>query len=103
MKKIYAVSKVKLDDDGRVTGVEWGPVDSHTVEAPDARIVSDVAEVVVALHRGDDVFSLFEKPHGMEPGRRFRVVAYDSGWETITLDGEPTHEHEIHDMARIAS
>jgi hypothetical protein len=100
--KIYAVSKVRLDADGRITGVEWGPVNTDSNEWHAEPVVSDVAEVVAALHRGDLVFSLFAESHGLMPGRRFRVVTYDNGWETITLDGPPTHEHEIHDMARVA-
>jgi hypothetical protein len=35
------------------------------------------------------------------PERQFMVVDYDNGWETIALDGPPTHEREIHDMERI--
>ena len=30
-----------------------------------------------------------------------RIVDYDNGWETINLDGPPTHEHEIHDMLHV--
>jgi hypothetical protein len=97
---IYAVSKVKLDDDGRVTGVEWGPVDIDA-RWPADPMGSAVRDAVAALQRGDEVVALFATAHGLEPGRRFRVVTYDNGWETITLDGEPTHEHEIHDMARV--
>jgi hypothetical protein len=47
------------------------------------------------------VFALFPGPHGLEPARRFRIVDYDNGWETINLDGPPTHEHEIHDMLHV--
>jgi len=28
--KVHAVARVRLDADGRVTGVEWGPVDTVT-------------------------------------------------------------------------
>ncbi|NUZ04410.1 hypothetical protein [Piscinibacter koreensis] len=97
---IYAVSKVRLDEDGRVTGVEWGPVDIDARWQADP-VVSDVAEVVAALQRGDRVVAMFETPEGLEPGRTFRVVTYDNGWETVALDGEPTYEHELHDMARV--
>ncbi len=99
---VYAVSKVRLDVDGRVTGVEWGHVDTGSNDWHADPAEADVQEVVNALHRGDLVFSLFQETHGLMPGRRFRVVSYDNGWETITLDGAPTHEHEIHDMARVA-
>ena len=89
--KVHAVAKVRLDDDGRVTGVEW-----HTEPQ-----VADVSEVVTALEHGDDVFALFPTPHGMMPMRRFRVVEYDNGWKTVNLEGPPTHEHEIHDMLHV--
>ena len=62
----------------------------------------DVAEVVAALEHGDDVFALFPTSHGMMPMRRFRVVEYDNGWQTVNLDGPPTHEHEIHDMLHVS-
>ena len=38
----------------------------------------------------------------MMPMRRFRIVDYDNGWQTVNLDGPPTHEHEIHDMLHVA-
>ena len=68
-----------------------------------SRPIADVSEVVAALQRGDDVFALFPTGHGMMPMRRFRVVEYDNGWQTVNLDGPPTHEHEIHDMLHVAS
>ena len=89
--KVHAVARVRLDADGRVTGVDW-----HTEP-----VIADVSEVVAALRRGDDVFALFPGPHGLEPARRFRIVDYDNGWETINLDGPPTHDHEIHDMLHV--
>ena len=49
------------------------------------------------------MFALFPTSHGMMPMRRFRVVDYDNGWQTVNLDGPPTHEHEIHDMLRVAA
>jgi hypothetical protein len=99
--KVHAVARVRLDGDGRVTGVEWGPVDTVTNEWHTEPKIADVAEVVAALRRGEDVFALFPGKHGLEPGRRFRIVDYDNGWETVNLDGPPTHEHEIHDMLRV--
>lgn len=98
--KVHAVAKVRLDADGRVTGVEWGPVDTATNEWHTEPAVADVTEVVAALDRGEDVYALFPGPHGLEPARRFRVVEYESGWRTVGLDGETTHMHEVHDMLR---
>jgi hypothetical protein len=87
--KVHAVAKVRLDADGRVTGVEWGPVNTETNEWHTEPQIADVSEVVAA--------------HGMMPMRRFRVVEYDNGWHTVNLDGSPTHEHEIHDMLHVAA
>ena len=101
--KVHAVAKVRLDADGRVTGVEWGPVNTETNEWHTEPQVADVAEVVAALQHGDDVFALFPTGHGMMPMRRFRIVEYDNGWQTVNLDGPPTHEHEIHDMLHVAA
>ena len=99
--KVHAVARVRLDADGRVTGVEWGPVNTETNEWHTEPAIADVSEVVAALRRGEDVFALFPGPNGLEPARRFRIVDYDNGWATINLDGPPTHEHEIHDMLHV--
>ena len=99
--KVHAVARVRLDADGRITGVEWGPVNTETNEWRTGPVVTDVSEVVAALHRGEDVFALFPGPHGLEPARRFRVVTYGSGWETVALEGIATHAHEIHDMLHV--
>ena len=100
--KVHAVTKVRLDADGRVTGVEWGPVDTVSNEWHTEPQGAAVSAVVAALEHGDDVFALFPTSHGMMPMRRFRVVEYDNGWKTVNLDGPPTHEHEIHDMLHVA-
>lgn len=99
--KVFAVSKVRLDKDGRITHVFWGEVNTRRNEWAGAESVAPVAEAVRAIHGGDEVFALFPSPHGHLPERRFMVVDYDSGWETISLDGAPTHEREVHDMARL--
>jgi hypothetical protein len=99
---VFAVSKVRLDPDGRVTDVLWGRVDTQRNDWAEAESVAPVAEVVRAIHDGAQVFALFPSEHGHLPERRFMVVDYDNGWETIALDGPPTHEREIHDMERLA-
>ena len=101
--RVHAVSKVRLDDDGRVTAVYWGPVDTRQNDWAGAEHVALVADVVRAIHAGELVFALFPTTHGHLPDRRFRVVDYENGWETIALDGPPTFEREVHDMERIGS
>jgi hypothetical protein len=99
---VHAVSKVRLDEDGRVIAVYWGRVNTDTNQWATAEVIAPVSEVVKAIHAGDQVFALFPSTNGHVPDRPFMVVDYDSGWETISLDGPPTHEREIHDMERLA-
>ncbi len=95
---VYAVSRLRLDKDGRVTAVLWGEVDTKTNQWATPELVAPVGQVVDAIHAGDHVFALFPTTHGHLPERRFIVVDYDNGWKSIALDGPSTHEREIHDM-----
>ena len=98
---VYAVSKVRLDQDGRIVAVFWGRVNTDTNQWATPEVLAPVREVVAAIHAGDQVFALFASTHGHLPDRPFMVVDYDNGWETIALDGPQTFEREIHDMERI--
>jgi hypothetical protein len=98
---IYAVSKVLLDHEGRVKAVLWGQVNTGTNDWTNGEAVAPVKDVVEAIHNGDAVFALFPSEHGHLPERRFMAVEYDSGWETIALEGDPTYEREVHDMDRL--
>ena len=101
---VFAVSKVRLDKDGRVIAVLWGRVDTDKNQWATAEVEAPVREVVEAIHAGDQVFALFPSEHGHVPDRQFRVVEYDSGWETIALlEGPPTYEREVHDMEKLDS
>lgn len=99
--KTFAVSKVRLDKDGRVTHVRWGEVDTRKNDWAAPEAIAPVIDAVRAIHDGHHVFALFASTHGHLPERRFMVVDYDSGWETIALDGPATHEREVHDMERL--
>jgi hypothetical protein len=98
---VYAVSKVRLDHDGRVIAVFWGRVNTDTNQWATPEVLAPVREVVDAIRAGDQVYALFPSTHGHLPDRPFMIVAYDNGWATISLDGPPTFEREIHDMERI--
>jgi hypothetical protein len=100
---VFAVSKVHLDEDGRVIAVYWGRVNTDTNSWASAEVIAPVREVVQALQAGDQVFALFPSTHGHVPDRQFVVVDYESGWETIALDGPATFEREMHDMERLES
>ena len=99
---VYAVSKVGLDTDGRVTHVQWGRVDTTTNQWIDSEAVSPVVDAVAALQAGDQVFALFASAGGHLPGQQFTFVDYDDGRQTIVLQGAPIDAHEIHDMDRLA-
>lgn len=99
---VYAVSAVRLDSDGRITAVEWGPVNASTHQWESAPRPASVAEVVKAIEAGDPVFSLFHTDSGLVPGLPFMAVEYDNGWKTINLDGPPTLDREVHGMQRMS-
>lgn len=100
---VYAVSSLRLDNDGRVTHVLWGRVNTTTNAWAGPESEVPVKEVVKAIHAGHRVFALFPTDHGHVPERRFIAVDYDNGWETVSLEGPPTHEREIHDMDKIGA
>ncbi len=102
VRSVYAVSRVGLDADGRVTHVQWGRVDTAANLWKDAEAVAPVADAVAALQAGDQVFALFASPDGHLPGRQFTSVAYEDGRQTIVLHGDPVAGHEIHDMDRLS-
>lgn len=97
----FAVSKVQLDPDGRITAVLWGQVDTGKNAWATPEVVAPVAAAVDALNAGDQVFALFPSVHGHVPDRRFVVADYDGGRKTIVLAGPATHEREVHDMERL--
>ena len=53
MKPVFAVSRVRLDPDGRVTAVQWGRVDTRANAWATPESLAPVAEVVQAIQAGD--------------------------------------------------
>jgi hypothetical protein len=102
-KPVFAVSKVRLDPDGRVTAVLWGRVDTKANDWATPEMLAPVDDVVRAIEAGDPVFALFPTRHGHVPERRFEVVDYDDGWQTIVLDGPTVPDRDIHDMDRVVA
>lgn len=98
---VYAVSKVGLDIDGRITHVQWGRVDTARNQWIGAEAVVAVADAVSALLAGDQVFALFASANGHLPERQFTSVDYADGRQTVVLQGPPIAGHEIHDMDRL--
>jgi len=97
----FAVSRVRLDDGGRITAVLWGEVDTGRNDWASAEVVAPVGDAVDALNAGAQVFALFPSAHGHLPQRRFVVADYDGARRTIVLDGLPTFERNVHDMDRL--
>ncbi len=98
---VYAVSKVGLDPDGRITHVRWGRVDTAKNQWIGTETVVPAADAVAALRAGDQVFALFASANGHMPERQFTSVDYEDGRQTIVLQGAPIAGHEIHDMDRL--
>ena len=101
IQRTFAVSKLGLDKDGRVTVVFWGKVDTKKNAWAAPEVLAPVAEVVVALQAGDRVFALFPSTNGHLPDRQFAVAEYDNGLQTIVLSGPSAYDREIHDMDRL--
>lgn len=97
----FAVSKLELDKDGRVTGVFWGKVDTKKNAWASPEVIAPVAEVVAALQAGDRVFALFPSTNGHLPDRQFEAAEYDNGLQTIVLSGPSARDREVHDMDRL--
>jgi hypothetical protein len=98
---VFAVTKVRLDSAGRITHVLWGLVDTKSNRWVSPEVEAPVAEVVDAIHNGDQVFALFATTHGHIPGQAFVAVDHPNGQEGIELDGAATPGHEIHDIATL--
>lgn len=98
---IHAVSKVRLDADGRITAVLWGRVDPKTNDWASPEVVAPVEKAADALLARHQVFALFPSTHGHLPERQFVVADYDGNRTTIVLDGPATHEREVHHMDRL--
>ncbi|APW43181.1 hypothetical protein RS694_12025 [Rhodoferax saidenbachensis] len=102
-KRVFAVSQVGLDGDGRITEVLWGQVDTARNAWARPEMRAPVADVVDALRTGDQVFALFPSTHGHMPDREFVQANYDGNVRTIVLFGPAAYAREIHDMDRIAN
>jgi len=98
---VFAVSKVRLDVDGRVTDVLWGVIDKKSNHWVSPAALAPVAEVVEAIHNGDQVLALFPTNGRRLPERMFEVVDFDDGTETIELDVVNAPAPEIRDMVQL--
>ena len=97
----FAVSRIELDVDGRVTKVVWGVIDRKSMRWVSAEALAPVADVVEAIHKGDQVLAVLPGRDSGLPEREFVVVEFDDGTETIELDEATGPAPRIHDMDRI--
>lgn len=100
--KVYAVSKVCVDADGRITHVRWGRVDTFNNTWSGPEEVVGVADAVAALLAGCQVVALFASANGHTPERQFVVADYGDARQTIVLHGPWVAGREIRDMDRMA-
>ena len=98
----FAVSKIRLDVDGRVTQVVWGIIDRKSMRWVSAEALIPVADVAEAIHKEDQVLAVFPGRDNGLPKREFVVVEFDDGTETIELDEVTGPALRIRDMDRIA-
>ncbi|MEO8059190.1 MAG: hypothetical protein ABI671_12765 [Burkholderiales bacterium] len=97
----FAVSRIDLDTDGRVTQVVWGVIDKKSNRWVSDEELAPVADVVAAIQNGDQVLAIFPPAAGKLAEREFVVVEFDDGMETIELDEVSGPAPRIHDMGRI--
>ena len=100
---VFAVSKVRIDVDGRVTEVLWGVIDKKSNHWVSPAELAPVAQVVEAIHNGDKVLALFPTNDGRLPEREFEVVEFDDGTKTIELGASTAPAPEIRDMVQLGS
>jgi hypothetical protein len=98
---VFAVAKVRLDSEEHVTHVVWGVVDTKSNRWVSPEVVAPVAEVLDAIHNGDQVVALFATTHGHVPGQAFVAIDHENGKEGIALDGASIPGREIQDIARL--
>ena len=79
----------------------WGVIDKKSNHWVSPAAVAPVAEVVDAIHNGDQVLALFPTNGGRLPEREFEVVEFDDGTETIELDASNAPAPEIRDMIQL--
>jgi hypothetical protein len=97
-----AVSKIRLDSDGRVAKVFWSVLDLGSNEQVSAEVLAPVREVVAAIQAGDSVLALFDAymPAHLQK-RRFVVVQDRDGAKSVGLEGPVVPTQELCDMQKL--
>jgi hypothetical protein len=102
-RRVFAVSKVRLDQAGGVTDVLWTEINAKSNLDASLSVVVPVADVIDAIHDGAQVSAVFPARFGAMRDYRFEVIEFTNGLETIHLvgsyaTGQERHV-ELHDLA----
>jgi hypothetical protein len=97
----FAISKVRLDSDGRVTRVLWSEVSAASNLDVGAQVPAQLADVLDALHAGHEVVARFASRHPHAPDRALEVVEHADGRESLALAGPSVAGCEIADIAKM--
>lgn len=105
IRKVFVVSKIRLDPSGHVTDVLWSEVNAKSNLDVGNEVVAPVADVVDAIHDGARVAAVFPVQQGHGPEHLFEVIERADGSETIALakPAAPTSalQPALRDMARL--
>lgn len=106
-RRVFAVSKVRLDPHGGIEEVLWAEVNAKSNLGVGAAVRAPASEVVDAIHAGHDVIALFAQTHATPrataPERPFVIVDHSDGHETIALAGPDTPGRGLRDIAVLAA
>lgn len=101
-RRVFAVSEVRIDADGRVSDVLWTEVGGPPDQEAGARALAPVADVVDALRDGAQVLAVFPASKGKLPDRALVVVEYEDGMESIAFDHMlPPLGQDLADMTQL--
>jgi hypothetical protein len=84
-KRLFSISKIRLDPAGWPTHVLWGEVNAGSDLDVGAQRVAPVADVVDAIHDGAEVAAVFLLPRARSPEHILVVTERPDGSETIAL------------------
>ena len=84
-KRVFSISKIRLDPAGTPTHVLWGEVNANSDLDVGEHRVAPVADVIDAIHDGAVVRAVFLPPKARTPDHEFVVTELPDGSETISL------------------
>lgn len=100
-KRVFEVSSIRLDAEGRVSAVLWDEVDRKSNRNVGGSVVVPVVDVVDAIHDGAEVAAMFSTADAQLPERWFVVLEHHDGRESVVLGGTSTPGRDLADMAKL--